>query len=51
MARNPIDQELERIATQESEERLGPVAEIAQKYDAASSKRSQALEEGKEQVD
>ena len=27
MARNPIDQELERRATQESEERLGPVAE------------------------
>jgi hypothetical protein len=39
MARNPIDQELERIATQESEERLGPVAEIARKYDAVSSKR------------
>jgi len=39
MARNPIDQELERIATQESEDRLGPVAEIARKYDAVSSKR------------
>jgi hypothetical protein len=39
MARNPIDQELERIATQESEERLAPVAKIARKYDAVSSKR------------
>jgi len=39
MARNPIDQELERVATQVGEERLGPVAEIARKYDAVSSKR------------
>ena len=35
--RNPIDQELERnIAAREREEKIGPVAEISRKYDAAS---------------
>jgi hypothetical protein len=39
MVRNPIDQELDRIATREREVRVGPVAQIARKYDASSSKR------------
>jgi len=35
MVRNPIDQELEQnIASREREERIGPVAKIARKYDA-----------------